>query len=137
VIGVLATRDENNDVVAEVVLEHRADRNADEPSQLREIADHIEGRLRDLAPDVVVIRTIDWFPNSSRETARKKYLVEGAVTVEVRRKINRVEALSGRDIGVRCGSSKAAVEAEAQALVGAGARDAGSAAFAALVIGEG
>jgi hypothetical protein len=137
VVGVLAERNDQGDVVAEEVFRHVADRNDDEASQLRAIADHIESRMRDLAPDVVVVRTVDWFPNSNREVARRKYLVEGAATVEVRRHVDVVEALSGREIGGRCGSSKADAESQAVALVGESAKEAGSAAIAALATAEG
>jgi Holliday junction resolvasome RuvABC endonuclease subunit len=137
VTGVIAERGDDGTVVAQEVLRHVADRNDDEPSQLRAIADHIESRMRDLAPDAVVVRSVDWFPNMNRATVRRKYVVEGAVTVEVRRHVDLVEALPGRDIGTRCGSTKAEVEAEASALVGDEAKDAGAAALAALAIAEG
>jgi hypothetical protein len=136
VTGVLAQRNDRDEVVAEEVLRHVADRNDAEPAQLRAIADHVESRMRDLAPDAVIVRSVDWFPSMNRETVRKKYLVEGAVTVEVRRHVDIVEALSGREIGVRCGSSKADVEARAQALVGDAAKEAGAAALAALAVAE-
>jgi hypothetical protein len=136
VIGVIATRNDQGDAVAERVLRHEADRNEDEASQLRSIADHVEGRMRDIAADAVVVRSLDWFPRMNRDTARKKYLVEGAVTVELRRHVDQVEVLPGRDIGARCESSKTEVEAQASALVGEEAKEAGAAALAALRIAE-
>lgn len=135
-VGVLAQRDNQGSVVAEEVLRHEADRNEDEATQLRAIADHIESRLRDIAPDVVVVRSLDWFGRINRDTARKRYLAEGAITTEVRRHLDAVEALPGRDIGTRCGSSKNEVEEDAKALVGEDAKEAGGAALAALKTAE-
>lgn len=135
-IGVLAQRDADGEIVAEELLRHEADRNDDEASQLRSIADHVEGRMRDIAPDAVVVRSLDWFRNMNSDTARKKYIVEGAITAEVRRHVDRVEALRGRDIGTRFDSTKNEIEDRASALVGEDAKEAGAAALAALALAE-
>jgi hypothetical protein len=60
--------------------------------------------------------------------------VDGAILVAARRHVEIVESLSGREIGILCGSNKAGVLAEASAAFGDALSDAGAAAIAALIL---
>jgi hypothetical protein len=119
-----------------VAFIHRADPNDEPAQQLRSIADDLQTRIEELAPDAVVVHSVDWFPKIKREVAKGRFSVEGVLVAISRRLVTRTEALDGRQIGVVCGETKAKVEAQAAATVGDDAKTAGAAALAALVISQ-
>lgn len=119
---------------AGVVFVHRGDANENVPQQLRAVSDHVETRLGELEPDAVVVHSLDWFPQLRRATAKARYMVEGVIAGISRAHVDETQHLSGREIGVTCGSTKAEVETAAAQLVGDSDKAAGAAALAALTI---
>jgi hypothetical protein len=143
-LGLACTLIESRPVVTGVIAEdantlavafvHRADPNDEVAQQLRSIADDLETRLEQLAPDAVVVHSLDWFPKLKRDVAKSRFAVEGVLLAISQRCVTKTEGLDGRQIGVTCGDTKAKVEAQAAAAVGDDAKAAGAAALAALVI---
>jgi hypothetical protein len=86
--------------------------------------------------NAVVVRAMDYAPAIKRQTLQRHSMVIGVLLSIARKYCDATCALSGRDIGVRLGSSKAAAETEAVGLVGDALKEAGAAALAALHLAE-
>jgi hypothetical protein len=86
--------------------------------------------------DAVVVRVMDYAPAIKRQTLQRHSMVIGVLLSTARKYCDATCALSGRDIGVSLGLSKASAEGEAGALVGDGLKEAGAAALAALHLAE-
>lgn len=111
---------------------HQSSQQDDLPLQLWKIADDLQSVLKELHPEAGIIRIPDWTPREAKKTIRKRALVEGVLLATVRPVIKQVESLTGREVGARCGTSKASVESRAAGLAGEEFKEAAAAALAAL-----
>lgn len=116
---------------------HVADAQDAFPQQLRSISDDLASRLPDMDPDVVVIRSMDFFARRAEGVTRKRYMVDGVLTQTAQRLIDRVQCMNGKQVGAQCGLNKKQIESEAASIVGDELSEAGGAALAALVIAGG
>jgi hypothetical protein len=89
---------------------------------------------RTAAPSAIVVRSIDWNRRQKDTTTRPRHQVDGVLMATARKHVNLVEALSGKQIGTQCGSSKDEVEDEVRAAVAEALVDAGAAGIAGLVL---
>jgi hypothetical protein len=111
---------------------HQASQQDDLPLQLWKISDDLQSVLRELHPEAAVIRIPDWAPRERKETIRKRALVEGVLLATARPVTKEVESLTGREVGARCGTTKADAESRAAGLAGEEFKEAAAAALAAL-----
>lgn len=118
------------------VFAHRTNPKDDWPQKLNLLAADLDTQLRRVRPDALVVRSLDWTPSRREAPTRQRYQVEGAMLAVARRYIELVRGQSGREIGQTCGSTKQAVEDEAEETFGASLRQAGAAAISALVLAE-
>ncbi|MDQ6613300.1 MAG: hypothetical protein M3083_00655 [Actinomycetota bacterium] len=116
------------------VFSHLGDRQEDLAQQLCSLMWSADSALRDLNVEAAVVRSMDWDGRQRvTDQTRQRFAAEGVLLAVIRaRGIQRVEPLSGREIGARCGSSKEAVAARAAVLVRSRSVEAGMAALAAL-----
>jgi hypothetical protein len=114
------------------VLEHWAAQAEDDVQQLRNLAAKVETLLVTESADAVVIRRMDWTGTVKREVVAKRGRAEGVVGAVVRAKIAACRFATGQEIANLCGSTKAAVEADAKSVFGDDQKVAVAAARAAL-----
>lgn len=121
----------DNGAAQEVFL-HRSAKGEDLSLQLRSLSADLTTRLADLEVSCVVVRSADHHSAARlTEPSALRLRGEGVVLATARAAADRVSSLSGKAIGETCGSSKAAVDTEATALLNAAAREATAAALAA------
>lgn len=116
VVGVLA---EGTSAAATLrpIFSHATDSRDDWAQKLRLLAAHLDTELRKAAPDILVLRTMDWTQRRKETPTRQRYHVEGAVLAAARQRVERVTVHNGREIGLLVGPGKAAVDADAAQLV--------------------
>jgi hypothetical protein len=131
VLGVITSGSKEG---ASEAFRHIAGKQEDLSKQLRELADHFDSVVKQLELDAIVIHSLDFHKFTSRDTIEKHARVEGALLAVADRYASTVTTLSGKQIGDRLGSTKAAVEQEAESLVGEELTEAGAAALAALAL---
>lgn len=104
------------------------------PTQLMDLAEAVSGRIRTLAPDVVVVRRADQPPRpSNAEGPRIRLLATGAVTAAARMLVVKTSLRTGKECGGAYGGKKSDVETDAGTLVTGTFVPAASAALAGLV----
>ena len=134
--GVLVER-QNQDAIGSSVFNHLGNPQAGFPQQLVDLANALASQLPDIAPDAVVIRSIDRTPNRREEFVQKRYSVDGVLLATARRTIARTISLNGRLVAQRCGGSKEEIEARAMALLdNESLKEATAAGLAALLLAE-
>jgi len=119
--------------VGRLVLLHRCEP-GDMAKALMLLAADLEHELSKGAPEVVVIRSMDWFRSPHENVVKPRMQAEGVLLAVARRAVQIVESHSGRELGDICGIAKASLEADATRLLPNLDRDAVVAGLAALVI---
>ena len=103
-----------NEGRAEQVFAYRATSAEDEALQLRSLQNALATRLADLHVDAAVVRVADHFKGRGiTDGVSRRLHAEGAMLATLRASVELVRALSGREIGTACGSSKDEVLAAA------------------------
>lgn len=118
------------------MFRHLSDPNEDFALQLSSLALALTSDLPDIAPDAVVVRSMDWSKFVKSGVQQKKYGTEGVLLATARRSVRLTESLDGRQIGQRAGSTKDEVENRARIIFGDSLVDAGIAALEALRLAE-
>lgn len=118
------------------VFSYPTDEHDERPDQLHAIARAFATKVKDAKPQVVVVRSLDKMVGRQRKDSvtRLHYQVEGVLLEVARRHVERVSALTGKEIGGVVGRPKAEVEGEAADHVGRDLKEAGGAALAARVL---
>jgi hypothetical protein len=126
----------DGDDVTEVFL-HRSAAGEDQALQLRSLGDALATRLADLGATAVVVRSADHHSAARvTEAIGLRLRAEGVLLATARTRVAAVASLSGREIGDKCGESKAEVEARAKGLLTSAATEATAAALAAAHLGQ-
>jgi Holliday junction resolvasome RuvABC endonuclease subunit len=135
VVGVLA-KGPRDSIGAREVFRHRSDPSEDWAQKLRSLTSHLETTLRQLAPDAVVIRALDWIRNRKEAITRMRYQIDGAILSVARRHVGVVQSHSGKELGALSDTKKAALEEEAAEVLGGDMKEAVAAAIGGLVLVE-
>lgn len=87
-------------------------------TQLHDLAEAVQSRLRAIRPEAVFVRRADVPPRpSNTEGPRLRLLAEGAVVSAARSVVINTRIGNGRDSGRLCSSTKEQVESDARDLV--------------------
>jgi hypothetical protein len=85
--------------------------------QLQDLARALASKLSGLELDAAIIRVADRTPQANQSlTPRRRLLIEGALALCCRDKTPRVDARSGRELGLDTGMSKADLLALARSI---------------------
>jgi len=134
VVGVTISGTEPN-LTGKEVFRYRADAQEDHPLQLAGLMGAFSAALGAIAPEAIVVRSMDFSGRSGGLTVEKatKLEVEGILLAVSRRAVAKVEKLRGNDIALKLGTNKLTAENRAEAIFASkGLREVGAAALAAL-----
>jgi hypothetical protein len=106
---------------------------SDLATQIFDAAEGVRGRLRSLAPDVVVVRRADRSRQATnQESPRVRLLVEGAITAASRQVVLDTVIRTGKDCASAYGTSKDVLDADASKILGGKYANATAAALSGL-----
>lgn len=117
-----------DDASGSALIDNVADFTSDDTdlaTQAHDIAEAVRSRLRGVSVDRVVVRRADRPPRASNtEGPRIRLVIEGAITGAARGTVTDTRIGTGRELGSRFGSSKAALDTAASTVVTSANKDA-------------